>query len=85
VGSGKSNSSACDVNDHGYPMYKGAPNCPFYKGTGRCDFNDRCKYHHPADVMLPEVVLLQGDEGLFPDWGCCCGTITVGRVLSTQD
>lgn len=52
------------VNEAGLPMYRGAPNCAFYLGAGRCDFGARCKLHHPSDVMLPESALK--GEGLWP-------------------
>lgn len=44
------------LNEEGYPMFRGAPNCAYYMGTGRCDFNVRCKFHHPPYALHPECV-----------------------------
>lgn len=52
------------LNEEGYPMFRGAPNCAYYMGTGRCDFNVRCKFHHPPYALHPDCVAK--GEPLFP-------------------
>jgi hypothetical protein len=71
------------VNAEGYPMYRGAPNCPFYMGTGRCDFGLRCKFHHPANCLHPECVMEGKQNG---EW-CTAwlGLGTSARSIWAQD
>lgn len=44
-----SSSSGAALNEFGYPLNPGAPECSFYMKTGTCKFGATCKFSHPSD------------------------------------
>lgn len=49
--------SSCTQKEHLFPERPGQPECQYYIKNGDCKFRSSCRYHHPPELVAPNVVL----------------------------
>ncbi|KAJ6430581.1 hypothetical protein OIU84_021889 [Salix udensis] len=49
--------SSSTQKEHFFPERPGQPECQYYIKNGDCKFRSSCKYHHPPELVAPNVVL----------------------------
>lgn len=56
--------SSSTSKEHAFPQRPGQPECQYYLKTGDCKFGSSCKYHHPAEWVIPETSSALSPMGL---------------------
>ncbi|KAB5545377.1 hypothetical protein DKX38_013489 [Salix brachista] len=49
--------SSSTQKEHLFPERPGQPECQYYIKNGDCKFRSSCRYHHPPELVAPNVVL----------------------------
>ncbi|KAK4265704.1 hypothetical protein QN277_026721 [Acacia crassicarpa] len=49
---------------HSFPERPGQPECRHYMRTGECRFGPSCRYHHPPELIAPNVNVVLSPGGL---------------------
>uniref|UniRef100_A0A7C9EGP6 C3H1-type domain-containing protein n=1 Tax=Opuntia streptacantha TaxID=393608 RepID=A0A7C9EGP6_OPUST len=56
--------SSSTSKEQNFPQRPGQPECQYYLKTGDCKFGSSCKYHHPAEWVVPETSSALSPMGL---------------------
>jgi len=56
-----------DLNELGYPLNPGEPECAYYMKTGQCKFGVTCKFSHPSLATSDDVLLAAQDDASLLD------------------
>ncbi|XP_054804540.1 zinc finger CCCH domain-containing protein 34-like isoform X2 [Prosopis cineraria] len=64
AGSAFGPSNTSQREQHSLPERPGQPECQHYMRTGECRFGPSCRYHHPPELVVPNVNVVLSPEGL---------------------